>query len=117
MKKMLAGEGETSVSATNINFDHNTASQNQVEEPTTQSYGYHSKSEMFQRARVVCDDDPLEDGVSFEQRMKRRVKVRYSRGSTYHVRAFNLVPGQYDICGAKLFQAMFLTDTASCTLK
>jgi hypothetical protein len=60
---------------------------------TTSSYcGYHSKSEMFLRARVVSDDEPLEVDASFETRMQRRVLVRYSKGATYRVRAYNLVP-------------------------
>ena len=67
---------------------------NETEKQTSREYGYHSKSEWFQRARVVSDEDPLKDGASFEERMQRRVKVRYSRGSTYRVRAFNLVPGK-----------------------
>eukprot|EP00956_Cyclotella_meneghiniana_P034270 scaffold102986_cov42-Cyclotella_meneghiniana.AAC.1 len=91
--------------ATNKNFDeggdHDASTINEYtlsgedakhDESTNTSYAYHSRSEWYLRARVICDEDPLEDGVSLETRMQRRVKVRYSKGSTYRVRAFNLVP-------------------------
>lgn len=65
-----------------------------LEENSNSSYGYHSKSEMFLRARVVSDDEPLEDGISIEKRIQRRVLIRYSKGATYRVRAYNLMPGK-----------------------
>ncbi|KAL3770270.1 hypothetical protein ACHAWO_003675 [Cyclotella atomus] len=90
-KMMMAEEGETSNE--HENDDANRAVIEDELEGSDNIYTrYHSRSEWFQRARVVRDDDPLEDCASFEQRMQRRVKVRYSRGSTYRVRAYNLVP-------------------------
>lgn len=77
-----------------------------LEESTGSSYAYHSRSEWYLRARVVWDEDPLEGGMSLEQRMQRRVKVRYSKGSTYRVRAFNLVPGEW-VLFEKVFHIMY----------
>eukprot|EP00804_Cyclotella_cryptica_P002604 CCRYP_010424-RA/>CCRYP_010424-RA protein AED:0.20 eAED:0.20 QI:41/1/1/1/1/1/3/458/441 len=75
----------------NITSIDNMASES-LEATSNSSYVYHSKSEMFLRARVVSDDDPLENDLSFEKRMQRRVLVRYSKGATYRVRAYNLLP-------------------------
>ena len=98
-KKLLANGGQRSGNEDDIdvvtdNVKVKNENETIIKGPTNLTHGYHSKSEMFQRARVVCDDDPLEDGVQFEKRMLRRVMVRYSKGSTYRVRAFNLVPSK-----------------------
>ena len=65
----------------------------------------HSRKEFFLRARVISDDEPIsssENGdadngkkdaiVNIVKRNERRVLVRYSKGATYRVRAYNLVP-------------------------
>lgn len=93
-KQMMSEEGETSYEHENDADANETTMEDALEGSNNLFARYHSRSEWFQRARVVCDDDPLDDGASFEQRMQRRVKVRYSRGSTYRVRAYNLVPGE-----------------------
>ena len=55
------------------------------------------KKELFLRARVVSIDD---DGTSHENKAcdnsssERRILVRYPKGSTYHVRESNLIPGK-----------------------
>ncbi|KAL9188154.1 hypothetical protein ACHAXT_006532 [Thalassiosira profunda] len=55
-----------------------------------------SRKEFFLRARVVSDDEPLPadgDGeCSAQKRGERRILVRYSKGATYRVRAYNLIP-------------------------
>ncbi len=70
----------------------------------------YSRKEFFRRARVVSDDesfaipssslsstsnegsDAMGHGMREDGRDRRRVLVRYSGGSTYRVRAYNLVP-------------------------
>jgi hypothetical protein len=101
-EKSLANGGhdcQAGEASTTDNLPENaTATENiasaSLEENSNLSYVYHSKSEMFLRARVVSDDDPLEDGFLIEKRMQRRVLVRYSKGATYRVRAYNLLPGK-----------------------
>jgi hypothetical protein len=85
------------------------------DEPNVATMNY-SRKEFFLRARVVSDDeifaapslsspnstsystsssegrDPMGNGMSDDGRDRRRVLVRYSGGSTYRVRAYNLVP-------------------------
>ena len=51
-----------------------------------------SKKEFFLRARVISDDEEVNDELSQKQRSERRVLVRYSKGATYRVRAYNLLP-------------------------
>jgi hypothetical protein len=51
-----------------------------------------SKKEFFLRARVILDDEEVNDKSSQRQRSERRVLVRYSKGATYRVRAYNLLP-------------------------
>lgn len=76
-----------------------------------------SRKEFFLRARVLTDDEAIpnndDDGVAaavdndnnndddddpsssssiHKRRMARRILVRYSKGSTYRVRAYNLIP-------------------------
>ena len=50
-----------------------------------------SKKEFFLRARVISDDEVVNDETSEQERSKRRVLVRYSKGATYRVRAYNLL--------------------------
>ena len=50
-----------------------------------------SKKEFFLRARVISDDEAGTDETSEQERSKRRVLVRYSKGATYRVRAYNLL--------------------------
>ena len=50
-----------------------------------------SKKEFFLRARVISDDEVVNDETSEPERSKRRVLVRYSKGATYRVRAYNLL--------------------------
>ncbi len=50
-----------------------------------------SKKEFFLRARVISDDEVVNDESSEQERSKRRVLVRYSKGATYRVRAYNLL--------------------------
>ncbi len=50
-----------------------------------------SKKEFFLRARVISDDEVVNDESSEQERSKRRVLVRYSKGATYKVRAYNLL--------------------------
>ena len=50
-----------------------------------------SKKEFFLRARVISDDEVVTDETSEQERSKRRVLVRYSKGATYRVRAYNLL--------------------------
>ena len=60
-----------------------------------------SRKEFFLRARVISDDEPMpssaeeNDDSKRQQQQKiseRRILVRYSRGATYRVRAYNLIP-------------------------
>ena len=48
-----------------------------------------SRKEFYRRARVVSDDDEVKDSAG---RGDRRVLVRYEKGSTYRVHAYNLLP-------------------------
>lgn len=50
-----------------------------------------SKKEFFLRARVISDDEEVTDESSEQDRSKRRVHVRYSKGATYRVRAYNML--------------------------
>ena len=50
-----------------------------------------SKKEFFLRARVISDDEEVADETNEQERSKRRVLVRYSKGATYRVRAYNLL--------------------------
>lgn len=59
----------------------------------------HSLKKFFLRARVVSDDEEVlsTDDCGGEKKQqqqydKRRILVRYSKGSTYRVRAYNLIP-------------------------
>lgn len=53
------------------------------------SKGGTGASELFSRARVINDDEFSSDR---EANKKRRVYVRYPKGSTYHVHVYNLLP-------------------------
>lgn len=60
---------------------------------TTLTVNHHSRREFFLRARVVADDEEImiaQDSSS--NQWERRVLVRYSRGATYRVHAYNLIP-------------------------
>mmetsp|Transcript_19854 Transcript_19854/g.28288 ORF Transcript_19854/g.28288 Transcript_19854/m.28288 type:complete len:393 (-) Transcript_19854:533-1711(-) len=50
-----------------------------------------SKKIFFLRARVISDDEVVSDETSEQERSKRRVLVRYSKGATYRVCAYNLL--------------------------
>lgn len=61
----------------------------------------HSRKEFFLRARVIADDEEVllspGDGTntfnkSMSQWDQRRILVRYSKGATYRVHAYNLIP-------------------------
>ncbi len=58
----------------------------------------HSRKQFFLRARVVADDEKIitsPDIISssvLSSHWERRVLVRYSRGTTYRVHAYNLIP-------------------------
>lgn len=61
------------------------------------TFGQCNRSELFLRARVVSDNidengDATNGKIEFRKE-ERRVLVRYSKGSTYRVRASNLIPG------------------------
>ncbi|KAL7436801.1 hypothetical protein ACHAXM_005759 [Skeletonema potamos] len=65
---------------------------NNVEHESSQAALYNrSKKEFFLRARVISDDEVVNDESSEQERSKRRVFVRYSKGATYRVRAYNLL--------------------------
>jgi hypothetical protein len=67
---------------------------------TTPTVNYHSRKEFFLRARVIADDEEVllsSDGSdisndSISQWEQRRILVRYSKGATYRVHAYNLIP-------------------------
>lgn len=48
-----------------------------------------SRKEFYRRARVISDDDEVKDPAG---RGGRRVLVRYEKGATYRVHAYNLLP-------------------------
>ena len=50
-----------------------------------------SRKEFYRRARVISDDDEVKDGDP-AGRGGRRVLVRYEKGATYRVHAYNLLP-------------------------
>lgn len=83
------------------------------------AFSYHSKSEMFLRARVVSDTDEIEESNSedefgsAEKRMQRRILVRYSKGATYHVRAYNLIPGTLFTCDDMVLHRLYLLHLSS----
>ena len=55
----------------------------------------HSRKEFFIRARVISDDNeiiPAAGSTTKAARDERRILVRYSKGATYRVRAYNLIP-------------------------
>ena len=54
----------------------------------------HSRKEFFIRARVISDDEEIvaESTTTAKARDDRRILVRYSKGATYRVRAYNLIP-------------------------
>eukprot|EP00581_Thalassiosira_minuscula_P030174 CAMPEP_0183758446 /NCGR_PEP_ID=MMETSP0739-20130205/6432_1 /TAXON_ID=385413 /ORGANISM="Thalassiosira miniscula, Strain CCMP1093" /LENGTH=476 /DNA_ID=CAMNT_0025996061 /DNA_START=1 /DNA_END=1431 /DNA_ORIENTATION=+ len=93
----------------NTNANKNT-SDNNTNTTHPQTTLNHSRKEFFLRARVISDDEvilPEEDEGKKERgdvnnnkqrlnylkkRNARRILVRYSKGATYRVRAYNLVP-------------------------
>lgn len=55
----------------------------------------HSRKEFFIRARVISDDEDIlssESTTKAKARDDRRILVRYSKGATYRVRSYNLIP-------------------------
>lgn len=77
--------------ANNDGNDKNTVSQLET------SSLNQSRKEFFLRARVVTDDEPIAEKAgdskqsSATKHNERRILVRYSRGATYRVRAYNLI--------------------------
>lgn len=82
------------------NYDvtvRNSKDENPNLDTSDNTFGQCNRSELFLRARVVSDnidenDDATKGKIEFRKE-ERRVLVRYSKGSTYHVRASNLIPG------------------------
>jgi len=97
-------DGKQTEDDTNVKKDDDNDTDNNLQEET--STLNHSRKEFFLRARVISDDEEVisrtEDAntqtlssvaISTNQKYdERRVLVRYSKGSTYHVKAYNLVP-------------------------
>ena len=97
-------DGKETEDDTNVKKDDDNDTDNNLQEET--STLNHSRKEFFLRARVISDDEEVisrtEDAntqtlssvaISTKQKYdERRVLVRYSKGSTYHVKAYNLVP-------------------------
>ena len=54
------------------------------------------KKELFLRARVVSIDGTSHENKACNKSSERRILVRYPKGSTYHVRESNLIPGTFD---------------------
>ena len=93
-------DGEEREEDANVNKKDDNDINNLAEETTTLN---HSRKEFFLRARVISDDEEVISrteetsssaaAISTKQKYdKRRVLVRYSKGSTYHVKAYNLIP-------------------------
>lgn len=73
--------------------EEETSAKSESTEQNSQEALYNrSKKEFFLRARVISDDEEVNDESSQKQRSERRVLVRYSKGATYRVRAYNLIP-------------------------
>lgn len=73
--------------------EEETSAKSESTEQNNQEALYNrSKKEFFLRARVISDNEEVNDESSEKQRSERRVLVRYSKGATYRVRAYNLLP-------------------------
>jgi len=97
-------DGKETEDDTNVKKDDDNDTDNNLQEETTTLN--HSRKEFFLRARVISDDEEviprtgedntqtsLSAAISTKQKYdERRVLVRYSKGSTYHVKAYNLIP-------------------------
>ena len=75
----------------------NSSSREPKSDLTCEMINNHSRKEFFLRARVISDDEETSESerdgkTPTAKHGERRILVRYSRGATYRVRAYNLIP-------------------------